>query len=119
MSSAFDQFEFISDPRDGKGFDLVKNLEAAALRGSELAKEILGGLEYKFPNPNFSIPHSRIEADLNDFKERWEAIRAFEEDGDGDEEEIEDQDELWVETSYWLENIQGIGPESFRYIFIV
>ena len=117
MSSAFDQFEFISDPRDGKGFDLVKNLEAAALRGSELAKEILGGLEYKFPNPDFSIPHSRIEADLNDFKERWEAIRAFEEDGDGDEEEIEDQDELWVETSYWLETLQGIGPESFRYIF--
>ena len=117
MSSAFDQFEFISDPRDGKGFDLVKNLEAAVLRGSGLAKEILGGLEYKFPNPNFSIPHSRIETDLNDFKERWEAIRAFEEDGDGDEEEIEDQDELFVEICDWLETLQGIGPESFRYIF--
>ena len=117
MASAFEKFEFISDPRDGKDFDLVKNLEAAVLRGSDLAKEILGGLEYKFNNPNFSIPHSRIEADINGFKERWEAIRAFEEDGDGDEEDIEDQDELCVEICYWLETLQGIGGESFRYIF--
>lgn len=117
MASAFEKFEFISDPRDGKDFDLVKNLEAAVLRGSDLAKEILGGLEYKFNNPNFSIPHSRIEADVNDFKERWEAIRAFEEDDDGDEEDIEDQDDLYVEICDWLETLQGIGPESFRYIF--
>jgi hypothetical protein len=117
MASAFEKFEFISDPRDGKGFDVIKNLEAAVLRGSELAKEILGGLEYRVNNPDFSIPHSRIEADVNGFKERWEAIRAFEEDGDGDEEDIEDQDDLFVEICDWLETLQGIGPESFRYIF--
>jgi hypothetical protein len=117
MSASLNQFDFISDPRDGKDFDLVKNLEAAVLRGSELAKEILGGLEYRVNNPDFSIPHSRIEADVNGFKERWEAIRAFEEDGDGDEEDIEDQDDLFVEICDWLETLQGIGPESFRYIF--
>jgi hypothetical protein len=117
MSASLNQFDFISDPRDGKNFDIVKNLQAAVLLGSELAKEILGGLEYQVNNPDFSIPHSRIEADVNGFKERWEAIRAFEEDGDGDEEDIEDQDELWVETSYWLETLGFIGPESYRYIF--
>jgi len=117
MSASLNQFDFISDPRDGKNFDLVKNLEAAVLRGSELAKKILSGLESRVNNPDFSIPHSRIEADVNGFKERWEAIRAFEEDGDGDEEDIEDQDELWIEASYWLETLGFIGPESYRYIF--
>jgi len=119
MASAFEKFEFISDPRDGKDFDLVKNLEAAVLRGSDLAKEILGGLEYKFNNPNFSIPHSRIEADVNGFKERWEAIRAFEEDGDGDEEDIEDKDDLFTEIIDWIEHVgfEGIRVESYEYIF--
>ena len=119
MTSSFDQFEFISDPRDGKGFDLVKNLEAAALRGSEHAKGFLNRLDYQAANPDFGIPHSKIASDLKVFEDRWEVIRAFEEDDEGDVDEIEDQDDLFTEIIEWIEHVglEGARVESYEYIF--
>ena len=117
MTSAFDQFEFISDPRDGKGFDVIKNLEAAVLRGSELAKEILGGLEYRVNNPDFSVPHSKIVSDLQSFEERWAPIQEYEESNEDDENEMwEELDDLLADVIDWMENLEGIGPESYEYI---
>ena len=121
MTSSFDQFEFISDPRDGKGFDLVKNLEAAALRGSEHAKGFLNRLDYQAANPDFGIPHSKIVSDLKVFEDRWEVIRAFEEDDEGDEDEIEDQEEISTDILEWFESLDTLhgqlkSSESFRYI---
>jgi len=117
MSTSFDQFEFISDPRDGKGFDVIRNLEAAVLRGSKLASEILGTLEHQTKDPQFTIAHSKIESDINEFSERWEKIRAFEEDDEGEEDEIEDQDELASEGLEWIEYSGCIlSPKTFNLI---
>ena len=119
MTSPFDQFEFISDPRDGKNFDVIKNLEAAALRGSEHAKGFLNRLDYQAANPDFGIPHSKIVSDLKVFEDRWEVIRAFEEDDEGDVDEIEDQDDLFTEIIEWIEHVglEGARVESYEYIF--
>jgi hypothetical protein len=46
MSSSFDQFDFVSDSRDGKNFDAIKNLENASARGSKLASEMLQRLQF-------------------------------------------------------------------------
>ena len=118
MSTSFDQFEFISDPRDGKNFDVIKNLEAAVLRGSELASEILGTLEHRAKDPQFTIDHSKIESDINDFSARWEKIRAFEEDDEGDEGDIEDHDELMCEGLDWIDYAAWriLSPKTFRLI---
>jgi hypothetical protein len=117
MSFSFDQFEFISDPRDGKNFNVIKNLEAAVLRGSKLASEILGTLEHQTKDPQFTIAHSKIESDINEFSERWEKIRAFEEDDEGEEDEIEDQDELASEGLEWIEYSGCIlSPKTFNLI---
>jgi hypothetical protein len=117
MSSSFNQFEFISDPRDGKGFDVIRNLEAAVLRGSKLASEILVRLEHQTKDPQFTIAHSKIESDINEFSERWEKIRAFEEDDEGEEDEIEDQDELASEGLEWIEYSGCIlSPKTFNLI---
>ena len=117
MSASFDQFEFISDPRDGKNFDVIKNLEAAVLRGSELASQILATLEHQTKDPQFTIAHSKIESDINDFSARWEKIRAFEEDDEGDEDDIEDQDELGSEGLEWIEYAGCIlSPKTFSLI---
>jgi hypothetical protein len=117
MSFSFDQFEFISDPRDGKNFNVIKNLEAAVLRGSELARQILATLEHQTKDPRFTISHSRIESDINEFSERWEKIRAFEEDDEGEEDDIEDQDELASEGLEWVEYAGCIlSPKTFNLI---
>jgi hypothetical protein len=117
MSASLNQFEFISDPRDGRGFDVIKNLEAAVLRGSKLASETLVRLEYQVANTNTRVPHSKIESDLKGFEVRWEVIRAFEENEEGDEDEIEDQDDLIMEIAGWIENLGNIGIESYKFIF--
>jgi hypothetical protein len=117
MASAFEKFEFISDPRDGKGFDVIKNLQVAVLRGSKLAGEILATLEHQAKNPQFTIAHSKIESDIKEFSERWEKIRAFEEDDEGEEDEIEDQDELASEGLEWIEYSGCIlSPKTFNLI---
>lgn len=117
MSTSFDQFEFISDLRDGKGFDVIKNLQVAVLRGSKLAGEILGTLEHQAKNPQFTIAHSKIESDIKEFSERWEKIRAFEEDDEGDEDDLEDQDDLVSEGLEWIEYAGCIlSPKTFNLI---
>ena len=117
MSTSFDQFEFISDPRDGKNFDVIKNLEAAVLRGSELASEILGRLQLRVDNPNWVIPHSKIENDLKGFEKRWEAIKEYEEnDEDGENAMWEETDDLLTDVIDWMENLEAISTESYSYI---
>jgi hypothetical protein len=116
-SSVFDQFEFVSDPRDGEHFDVVKILEKAASRGSKQAFEMLERLEYRNSNPEYAKPHSQVKAEIEDFEARWEVIRAFDEAGEGDEDEIEDQQELVEEIIEWIEWLEGISPASYKFIF--
>lgn len=117
MSSSFDKFEFISDSRDGKNFDVIKNLEDASARGSKLASEMLERLQFLTNRLDYPKPHSQVKAELEDFERRWEVIRAFEEDGEGDEYEIEDEDEIFVEMCEWIEFLDDITPESYAFIF--
>jgi hypothetical protein len=117
MSSSLNKFEFISDSRDGKNFDVIKNLENASARGSKLASEMLERLQFLTNRPDYPRPHSQIKAELEDFERRWEVIRAFEEDGEGDEDEIEDEDEIFVEMCEWIEFLDDITPESYAFIF--
>jgi hypothetical protein len=117
MSSPFDKCEFISDFRDGKNFDVVKNLENASARGSKLASEMLQRLQFLTNRPDYPKPHSQVKAELEDFENRWEVIRAFEEDGKGDEDEMEDQEDLVWEIIEWIEFLDDITPESYAFIF--
>lgn len=117
MSSSFDKFEFIADSRDGMNFDAIKNLEHASARGSKLASEMLRRLQFLSNSPDYPKPHSQIKAELEDFEKRWEAIRAFEEDGEGDEDEIEEADNISFEMSEWIEFLDDITPESYAFIF--
>jgi len=117
MSSSFDKFEFISDSRDGKNFDVIKNLENASARGSKLASEMLERLQFLAKSPDYPKPHSQVKAELEDFERRWEVIRAFEEDGEGDEDEIEDSQDIVEEIIEWIEFLDDITPESYAFIF--
>lgn len=114
MSSSFDQFEFVSDSRDGKNFDVIKNLEDAAARGSKLASEMLERLQFLTSRPDYPKPHSQVKAELEDFERRWEVIRAFEEDGEGDE--VEDPEELVSEVVEWIEFLEDISAQSYTFI---
>jgi hypothetical protein len=117
MTSLFDQFGFVSDPRDGENFDVVKSLENAASRGSKLALEMLERLQFLANSTDYPKPHSQVKSELEDFERRWDVIRAFEEDGEGDEDEIEDQEYLALEISDWIEFLDAITPESYAFIF--
>jgi hypothetical protein len=117
MSSSFDQFDFVSDSRDGKKFEVIKNLENASARGSKLASEMLERLQFLTNSPDYPKPHSQIKVELEAFEKRWEVIRAFEEDGEGDEDEIEDKQDLVDEMIEWIVWLEAISAESCNFIF--
>lgn len=116
QSFSFDKFDLISDSRDGKNFDIIKNLENAATRGSDLAIGALERLKLLTSNPDYQKPHSQIKAELEEFEQRWAAIRAFEEDGEGDEDEIEDEQDLYEEMIEWLGALEDVSVESSNFI---
>ena len=117
MTSLFDQFGFVSDPRDGENFDVVKSLENAASRGSKLASEMLERLQFLANSTDYPKPHSQVNSELEDFERRWDVIRAFEEDGEGDEDEIEDKQDLVDEMIEWIAWLEAISAESSNFIF--